>query len=221
MNMTFAIFTDGSVDQRVNQIIDSIEALSIPSYEVLVVGGISSGIDRSCSRHIPIREEGGQRWWITGKKNIATREASFPLVVYLHDYHVFDTQWYTNLCEFGDDFDVCMHRILTIRGHRMFDWLTFDHPQAPVHSYVPYERTDCVKWQYISGGYWVAKRDFMIANPLNENLRWGDAEDVEWSKRIRDWSRIRMNPHCVVRHNKVHRECERASAFEATGWRWS
>ena len=38
---------------------------------------------------------------------------------------------------------------------------------------------------YISGAYWVAKKDFMTKNKLNEQLLWGEGEDVEWSKRVR------------------------------------
>lgn len=223
MNVSFAIFTDGKQDERVNAIIDSIELLQIPVYEVLVVGGETSvlSLTRRNTRHVPIAEIPGDRWWITAKKNTATKAASYENVVYLHDYHVFMPDWYRELTAFGDDFDVCMHRILTIKGHRMFDWLTFDHPVAPVHAYVPYDRTDCLPYQYISGGYWLAKRSFMLANPLNEKLYWGEEEDVEWSKRIRGWANIRMNPRCVVQHNKLHRECGRAEMFEKLGFPWA
>ena len=37
---------------------------------------------------------------------------------------------------------------------------------------------------YISGAYWVAKRSFMIKNPLDEELAWGESEDVGGSKEL-------------------------------------
>lgn len=224
--VTFAIITEGSNDARICQMIDTIEDLHMPSYEVLIVGGRTTGVMRAYTRHLSIDENAGlaehnrQSWWITGKKNLATKEAAHDVIVYMHDYHVFDPDWYVELCRFGTDFDVCMHRILTIRGHRMFDWLTYDHPRAPIHSYIPYDRSDCLGYQYISGGYWVAKRQFMLDFPLNETLYSGQEEDVEWSKRIRDSANIRMNPRCVVRHNKEHRECGRAEQFERIGFPW-
>ena len=39
---------------------------------------------------------------------------------------------------------------------------------------------------YISGAYWVAKKHVMEAEPLNEDLKHSEAEDVEWSLRVRD-----------------------------------
>jgi hypothetical protein len=229
MRVSFAIITDGSQEARINEIIDTIEALNIPEYEVLVCGGRSSilPLTRANTRHLAHDEDSGtaehqrRTWWITGKKNSATREARFEHVVYFHDYHVFDPDWYTELLAFGPDFDICMHRVLTLYGHRMFDWCTFDHPSAPPHSYVPYERLDCLPFQYIPGGYWIGKRQFMLDNPLNETLFSGQEEDVEWSKRIRTWANIRMNPRCVVRHNKVHRECGRSEQFEKVGFPWT
>ena len=52
---------------------------------------------------------------------------------------------------------------------------------------------------YISGGYWVAKKKFMLANPLDESLRWGESEDVEWSLRIRDKFKYVMNINSTVK----------------------
>jgi len=37
---------------------------------------------------------------------------------------------------------------------------------------------------YIPGNFWVAKKNIMQKYPLNENLLWGQAEDIEWSKRV-------------------------------------
>ena len=52
---------------------------------------------------------------------------------------------------------------------------------------------------YISGAYWVAKKSVMEQEPLNENLCWGESEDVEWSYRIRQNYRYKMNPYTSVK----------------------
>lgn len=137
------------------------------------------------------------------------------MIVYLHDYHVFADNWYKEVKEFGLDWDIQMHQIRLQNGKRMFDWVAFDHPIYPRYFAIPYERTDCVPYQYISGGYWVCKRQVMIDEPLNENLLHFQAEDVEWSYRVRNKYKIVMNPKAIVQHNKPHRELNYVDQREA------
>ena len=216
MNISFVICTGGDEDERIDRIIDSIEANNIPTYEIIIVGGPLSTVDRLNTFHIPFNE-GVRRSWITRKKNIATERCKYDVVVYLHDYHVFDSDWYAGLLERGDDWDIQMNRILTHEGKRMLDWVIFDHPEYPRYAFIPYDRHDLVGHQYISGGYWVAKRSVMLAEPLDENRVSHQMEDVEWSLRVRNRYRITMNPAATVRHVKVHRDAhlseERARAF--------
>lgn len=206
MNVTFAIITTGTEDERVNRIIDTIEENAIPVYEVLIVGGRFTTVDRANTVHIPFDEVHPVSNWITRKKNIATKTAKHEIVVYLHDYHGFAPDWYLGLLAGGDDFDVQMNAIKSHTGERFMDWAILDHSRYPIHAYIPYDRTDLIQHQYISGGYWVAKRDFMASNPLDESLISFQAEDVEWSRRIRPHAKIVMNPRAIVHHLKVHRD---------------
>lgn len=206
MNITFAIITAGDEDDRINAIIDSIEVNAIPDYEVLVIGGRSSPLSRVHTRHIPFDEVRPFPNWITRKKNIATKVAKHENVVYLHDYHAFDAGWYAGMVGFGEDWDVQMNAIQSIHGERFLDWVIYDHPQHPMYSYIPYDRVDLARHQYISGGYWVARKEFMVANPLDESLVSHQEEDLEWSRRIRGIANLVMNPAAVVRHLKVHRD---------------
>ena len=52
---------------------------------------------------------------------------------------------------------------------------------------------------YISGAYWVAKKKFMLENMLNEKLKWGQSEDVEWSIRVRKITDFTINERSVVK----------------------
>jgi hypothetical protein len=221
--ITFAIITDGNADERINEIIDSIEAQAIPEYEVLVVGGQTSTLSRLNTEHLRFDESVGPRGWITRKKNLATSFAAHDVTVYLHDYHVFDAGWYAAMVEFGLDFDIQMNAIQMIDGTRMFDWLTYDHPTLPCHTPIPYDRDDLRPYQYISGGYWVAKTDFMQRYLLNEALAHHQAEDIEWTMRVRPVANYRMNAKAIVRHNKIHRELAnqrvRMARVEQNGFR--
>lgn len=213
MKITFAIITAGDQDDRIREIVRSIRATMIPEYEILVVGGSTTTLDEPDVRHISF-DEGQRAGWITRKKNLATQEAAHDVIVYLHDYHVFDPDWYTGMTEFGTDWDIQCHSVLTVEGHRCFDWTTWDHPTIPSHINVPYDRADLVPYQYLSGGYWVSKRHVVLEEPLDENRGSFQEEDVEWSLRVRRKYRIVMNSTCVVRHNKVHRETRYAGERE-------
>jgi hypothetical protein len=51
---------------------------------------------------------------------------------------------------------------------------------------------------YISGSYWVAKKDVMLEFPLDESLSWGEGEDVLWSKQVREKYKFNMNTNSSV-----------------------
>lgn len=215
MKISFIISTFGDQDFRINSIIDSIESNSIPEYEIIVVGGLMTSIDRKNTWHLPFDED-VRTGWITKKKNLASLQARYDALVVFHDYHVFANDWYWNMVKFGYDWDIQMNAIKTIHGQRMLDWVIFDHPYYPRHAYVPYERTDLVPYQYISGGFFVAKRHVMMEELFNENLLSHQEEDVEWSKRVRDKFKIVMNPNSIVTHNKIHRDfhlCKERSRY--------
>jgi hypothetical protein len=56
---------------------------------------------------------------------------------------------------------------------------------------------------YISGSYWIAKKQVMEEFPLDESLVWGESEDVEWSKRIRDKYSFDLNIRSAVKLLKI------------------
>jgi hypothetical protein len=63
---------------------------------------------------------------------------------------------------------------------------------------IPYDMTHLSKYMYISGSYWVAKKDVMLEFPLDESLSWGEGEDVLWSKQVREKYKFNMNTNSSV-----------------------
>ena len=49
------------------------------------------------------------------------------------------------------------------------------------------------------------KKSFMSKYPLNEELTWGEGEDVEWSKRIRRKTKLKFNEYSYVQFLKKKR----------------
>lgn len=200
MEFSFGIITRGDNDNLVSLTIDSIEALNIPTYEIIIVG--NSSINRNNTTIIPFNEN-IRPLWITKKKNIITQVAKFQNIVYLHDYIKFLPDWYNGFLKYGDIFKVCMTKVLGYGGDRFRDWLLC-HEDAPSlgvnkqYCLLPYNVTNLSKFQYISGAYWVAKKQVMMEYPLNEGLVWEQGEDVEWSKRYRVNNNFSINEFSTV-----------------------
>lgn len=200
MNFTFGIITNDCNINNINKIIDSIEYENIPNYEVIIVG--KCNVIRKNTTVLSF-DETIKKSWITKKKNIITNNAKYDNIVYMHDYYILNKGWYKGFLDFRDDWDLCMNRILNKDGKRFRDWCVWDDSELnyigdnhriSLPSY-DYNKT---KYMYISGGYWVAKKSTMIKYPLNEDLSWGQGEDVEWSKRVLSDSTYVMNIHSSV-----------------------
>jgi hypothetical protein len=206
MKFTFGIITGGRVEDKV---INSILDLKIPEFEIIIVGG-DKPTKYSLIRHIPF-DENKKKAWITKKKNLIVKNATYENIVFMHDYVILDQNWYKGFKKFGNNFDVCMTQIKNLDGSRFRDWCSWDDPNLnypnggipkgsgsnhvivlPSYSY------DKKEHMYISGTYWVAKKSLMKQEPLNESLVWGESEDVEWSKRILPKFNYKMNTYSTV-----------------------
>jgi len=200
MDFTFGLSAKEDNEEIINTIIDSIEDQRIPNYEVVIVGNCN--ICRDNTKVIPFNED-IKKGWITRKKNILTESAMYENIVYLHDYIKIDAGWYEGFLKFGVDFDVCMTRMLNKDGSRYRDWTLWAEDALrlgvdPYYFMLPYTVTDLTQYMYVSGAYWVGKKDFMLRHPLDERLCWGHGEDVEWAKRVRTFWNYSMNTNSSV-----------------------
>ena len=219
MNFTFGIVTYSGHDgkdnlNKVNNIIDAIENENIPEYEIIVVGDFAW--ERKNTRVIKF-DETVKKGWITRKKNIITEEAKHAIIVYPHDYIVPVKGFYRGWTKFGDDWDIAMNVVINGDGTRYRDWVVLDDPRVKPgwvqlepwcppegkirhgRSFFPSYGYRDTKHMYISGGYWVAKKKVMEEEPLDEDIVWGQGEDVEWSDRVREKYKYVMNTHSAVK----------------------
>jgi hypothetical protein len=207
MNFTFAITTDYSDINRLNEVRESIYNLKIPNYEVLIIGGkdYSHYIDTTFLYFNDKKYPG----WTTKKKNILVETSRYENVILMHDYFLFDDNWYNSFVEFGNEWDICSNQQLLINGKRHFtDWVTWDDPVFPRYTSLSYDDWSRTQHMYMSGGYFIVKKHVVMDNPFNESLMHGQAEDVEWSLRVRDKYRMVCNGNARVQHNKVHRDAK-------------
>jgi hypothetical protein len=207
-NISFCITSDLSDLTRVNKVIDSIRTLKVLKYEILIIAEIKDHMfdNQSDIKYIYFDEDKSKKW-ITKKKNILAQNAQYENLVMMHDYFLFDNNWYNNFVSFEYDWDICSNPQNFMNGRRNpFDWTVWDDPIYPRYTGLCYNNWNRTKHMYISGAFYLLKMHVAIDNPLNENLYWGQAEDVEWSLRIRNKYKILCNGSSVVTHCKSHRD---------------
>lgn len=209
MDFTFGIITGGGNDSYLNQIIDSIEAEDIPNYEIIIVGATS--INRNKTILIPFNDT-IKPGWITKKKNIITENAKYENIVYFHDYIKLENGWYNGQLKSGNDFHIRMDKIINYDGSRFRDWCIWPHNNNFMDNLIgrecliPYDLIHLSKYMYISGSYWIGKKHIMEEFPLDENLLWGQGEDVKWSKQIRVKYDFNMNVNSSVKIMKPNKD---------------
>jgi hypothetical protein len=209
--ISFCITTSGSNDVELQQVIDSIVALNIPKYEVLFVGGLTTTIETTERiKHVPFDEDqkthiivaGMPGRWTTRKKNLAVELSQYEICIIQHDHTVFDPNWYIEFEKFGTHWDICVHQHLMYNGARGSGWRVDAFPGLPRGCMIPYDIDAFVPFMGIQGNYACVKRTRWLEEPLDENRLWGQAEDMEWSKRVISKFHIRCNPNCIIKNTK-------------------
>lgn len=200
IDFTFGIITNGSSDNFLCQIIDSIKIQNIPNYEIIIVGNTNIKQEDDTVIIIPF-DETIKPAWITRKKNIIAQKAKYPYIVFLHDYIMFMDGWYDGFLKFkqlNEDFDVISNVIINYNNTRFRDWAIFPEFLKGNYGVTPHKNADKIinhgcllpydfqsnkdlnKYIYYSGGYFIVKKSFILEHPLDEKLSWGQGEDVLW-----------------------------------------
>lgn len=238
--ISFVISTDGKNDYNLSQVIDSIEFLNIPNYEIILVGGNSSTVKRKNLFHLSFDETLRPLPWVTAKKNDGVRASRYEICVVMNDYFLFDPTWYEEFVKFGIDWDLCVQQQFVAEecgGYRYNGWRCFEipqYPEIPFNLALPWDIDCFIPYMAIHGAFWVVKRDKMIEVPLDESRTWGQREDIEWSSRIvpgwlghnihRTGFKIVANPKCITRLNKIKRvgPCgpDNQQILDSLEWLW-
>jgi len=182
MDFSFGIITAGSAN--LEQIVQSIKNQNIPNYEIIIIG--EACVKGDYIRVIPF-DESVRPAWITRKKNIIAQEAKYENIVLLHDYVELCPGWYEGFLKFGNDFKICVNKITNLSGKRFRDFCLFKE-FLPTHTtLLPYSAKlspRLSKLAYISGTYYVVKRNVALSHPLDERLVWNQGEDVLFSQSL-------------------------------------
>lgn len=194
-------------------LIQSIKAQKVPEYEILLVFNKGTKkYDADLSDNIQYLETDG---WIPQKKNLISWMAQYENLVIVHDYYLFDDDWYDGVKEFNASVDgkwqVVNNFVLRGEdGERGPDWVInpnymkkfLDNPEnsdilSELKSLYPTENHPMyvvglsphekrlTPLQYVSGGFIMCKKFVLIYNQFDENMKPGESEDLEWFERIK------------------------------------
>lgn len=207
MNFTFGICTDHKNKDSILSAIQSIIDLNIINYEIIVIGGMESSYFNRPNVIFVNFDENIKSIWITKKKNDIAKIAKYENLCLMHDYFVFNSDWYEGYLKFDKEFghwDVASNPQIMLDGKRhLLDWTGRDKNTGErfFPNYLDWSRID---EQYISGGFFLVKTQVLLDNLFDENRGWDQEEDVEWSNRIKKYI-IRCNPYSSVRLTKESR----------------
>jgi len=184
------------IDKLINSIQNQ-KGFNDKNYEIILIGPSDSVLSKYDSSNIKniIFEECIRPGWITLKKNLIAQNSKFQNICLMHDYVALCENWFEGYQKFGYDWDISISPIRMINGKRFRDWFTQKRPLQ----FVKYNDETKTNEMYASGAYYCIKKDFMLKYPLNNNLCWGEGEDVDFGLRCQKFWNYKLNPYSVVK----------------------
>lgn len=178
---------------RIRKCIEGIKKQNISNYEIIIVGNVDIVDD-----YVKVIkfDENIKHMWITRKHNLIAQNALFNKILIMHDYFMPDEIWFNEMCNFGDDWDICVCRLQNRDGLRYRDWMRY-------LSFI--DENDLTREDmHFSAVCFCIKKEFILKYPSDENHTWFDACDFEYSRRLNKIWKYRYNPKAIV-HIIKHR----------------
>lgn len=193
---SFGMITNGVRTDFIEKSIQSIRALKISHYEIIICGSYQGKKARDI-RYLPFTQR-DDRGWITRKKNIIAENARFTNLCIFHDRIVFNKDWYKGMRKYGNNFQVLTCVQTTKDGARTGDWVGINEAFRKANVVYKVDELDYRDWNkfvYIGGMLTIIKKYVWEKVPWNETFYWGQAEDIEYSHRLTEQGFIpRFNP---------------------------
>lgn len=147
------------------------------------------------ARYLAFENAEGPRAFTAAKKNAIIAASCNSNVAIMHARILLEPGCLTRI---GEEFDLITPRVTYREGEidlPYIDWLTIptlcgDQIPTKLSSGILYRRERYLDelrrggMPYIDGGLFMGRRALLLDVPLNDDLAWGEAEDVEWCSRL-------------------------------------
>ena len=222
---SFLIITNGKRPRKLAREIESIRALKIPQFEILVGGEPPTELPDGVGTVLAV--DAARNGRLGEMRNALTAAARYDHFVVVDDDFIFHDDFYTGLQRYGDDWEALSVRILNPDGSRFWDWATHGGPRG----HVLLDYTDDDDHVYITGGLILLKAE------VADRVKWDDGrgfyqgEDLDFSSRLRKAGiRPSFNRHSTTTHDDgrytmvvtpAGRQMHRRSTESGLPLRWS
>lgn len=192
--ISFCIITDGREPDKLQAQIDSIRALAIPEYEIIVSGHPPIDIDVDIVVPMPYAAKQGR---LGAMRNGAVSVASGEIIVVTDDDMIFWKDWWIGVWSFPVDWDLQACRILNPDGTRYWDWKAH---KGGMNWLLDYSETS--EYQSLTGGVTIMKAHVWQSVKWDDELGFNQAEDVDFTNKLKSHGFvIKMNPAATITHD--------------------
>jgi len=188
---TFGVITDGKRPVQLDAFIKSVHNLERKQderVEIIVCGPeyLKKELEAYGDDILLVVEpdQFKENGWITRKKNLITQASTSDNLIIVHDRYTVPGDFITNIQKYGGDYSVLACRHLQPDGRRVPDWVTLGG-EWTLTTPATLEYGDWTPFIYLNGGVMIAKTEVLKKVRWNELLFWGQAEDVELTRRLR------------------------------------
>lgn len=176
---SFCIITNGKRLSKLRAELDSIRALAIPHYEILIAGELPPGMATDGFNFYPL-PDAAHNGRLGEMRNLLCAKARYNHLIVCDDDLLFQEDFYKGLVRFGEDYDVLCVKFLNADGTRYWSWATVGGPRGQV--LLDYHETD--PFLYVTGGLCIMK------SWVADKVKWDSVrgmnqmEDVDFSRKL-------------------------------------
>ena len=210
---SFGIISNGSQQSILNieRIVREICNLNIPFFEILICG--PSFLQQHFKECKVLSDDDLLDYLrppVTIKKNRIISNAKYENLVIQHDRIFYSDSWFNDLIlELPFEFDLVCPIILddNFRRFRIMDWMVYSGDiSIPSKSFGRLLSRN--RWNgniYIDGGFLMGKRAVFLNVLMNENLCWGEGEDLHYSRVLFEKGYLIQPLYNVINYSLTHR----------------
>ena len=192
--ISFCIITDGKEPDKLEAELDSIHALNMPEYEIVVAGNPQVGISADVIVPMPHTARQGR---LGAMRNAAVHYSTGDVIVVADDDMIFQHDFHEGLESMSGDWDLMSCKILNPDGTRYWDWKAH---YAGKNWLLEYDEEH--EYQSLTGGLTIMKRHVWERVQWDDELGFNQAEDVDFTSRAKAAGyRIVFNPRSTIIHD--------------------
>ena len=177
--ISYCLISNGQKPEKLKMVVNSIHntmANTGTSYEINIAGKSDLQNVNFISAHYE-----AENGYLGRLRNIAASNSKYNNLVFLDDDILLSNNFYESLKSYSKSYpwDILGVKLLLPDGGRCWDRATVNP-----HTMIDYDEKEPPGMIYQTGGFWIIRKSVWINHKWSETLKFYEAEDVEYSKRL-------------------------------------